>query len=54
MPIEAKYPLPAVVEAALRYPVLAAAVTFEYVLLGGSTTPRPTRASWRGGWAAGA
>jgi 23S rRNA (adenine2503-C2)-methyltransferase len=36
MPIEEKYPMDAVIEAALRYPVpRGGLVTFEYVLLGG-------------------
>jgi 23S rRNA (adenine2503-C2)-methyltransferase len=45
MPIEAKYPMSAVIDAALRYEVpRGGAVTFEYVLLGGiNDTPRHAR-----------
>jgi 23S rRNA (adenine2503-C2)-methyltransferase len=46
MPIEAKYPMSAVIDAALRYEVpRGGAVTFEYVLLGGvNDTPAHARA----------
>jgi 23S rRNA (adenine2503-C2)-methyltransferase len=45
MPIEARYPMSAVIDAALRYPVpRGGAVTFEYVLLGGvNDTPGHAR-----------